>query len=38
MMKSATVDGFVSARVLREFLPVVAKLRQLMREYGPDAE
>jgi hypothetical protein len=38
MMKPAAVDGLVSARVLREFLPVVAKLRQLIREYGPDAE
>jgi hypothetical protein len=31
-----TVDEFVKARVLPEFQPIVAMLRELMREMAPD--
>jgi uncharacterized protein YndB with AHSA1/START domain len=35
---SMTVDEFVKARVLPEFQPVVAMLRELMREMAPDVK
>ena len=35
-MKPTTVDAFVSARVLPEFRPIVAKLRELMKAYQPE--
>jgi len=36
--KPTTVDEFVQARVLPEFHPVVAMIRQLMKECAPQAE
>ena len=35
-MSSMTVDEFVQARVLPEFHPIVAMLRQLMKECAPN--
>ena len=32
-----TIDEFVKTRVLPEFQPIVAMLRELMREMAPDA-
>lgn len=32
-----TVDEFVKTRVLPEFQPIAAMLRELMREMAPDA-
>jgi hypothetical protein len=36
LMKPTTVDAFVKARVLPEFRPIVAIIRDLMKEYSPD--
>jgi hypothetical protein len=36
-MEKMTVDEFIDARVLPEFWPVVALIRQLMKECAPDA-
>ena len=36
--KTMTVDEFVQARVLPELHPVVAMIRQLMKESAPQAE
>jgi len=33
-----TVDEFVESKVLPEFRPVVAAIRDLLREYAPDAK
>ena len=35
-MNTMTVDEFVQARVLPEFQPVVARLRELMKECAPN--
>jgi len=37
-MDKMTVDGFVKARVLPEFHPVVAMIRALMQECAPSAQ
>jgi hypothetical protein len=37
-MGELTVDEFVKERVLPEFQPVVAMLRELMKEYAPAAD
>jgi hypothetical protein len=37
-MESLNVDEYVKTRVLPEFQPVVAMLRELMREMAPDVE
>jgi hypothetical protein len=37
-MEKITVDEFVKARVLLQFHPVVAMIRELMRECAPDAQ
>ena len=36
-MGSEDVDTFVQTKVLPEYQPIVAKLRELMREMAPDA-
>ncbi len=33
-----TVDEFIQAKVLPEYRPIVRALRQLMREYAPEAK
>jgi uncharacterized protein YdhG (YjbR/CyaY superfamily) len=33
-----TVDDFIKARVLPQFHPVVAMIREMMKEYAPDAQ
>jgi uncharacterized protein YdhG (YjbR/CyaY superfamily) len=37
-MEKMTVDEFVKKRVLPEFHPVVAVIRELMKDYAPNAE
>jgi len=37
-MEKKTVDDFVNARVLPEFYPVVAMIRELMKECAPTAQ
>ena len=37
-MKPTTVDEFVRARVLPELRPVVAMIRELMKECAPEAQ
>jgi hypothetical protein len=37
-MERMTVDEFVQSRVLPEFRPVVAMIRELMRECAPQAQ
>ncbi|KPJ88366.1 MAG: hypothetical protein AMJ53_16935 [Gammaproteobacteria bacterium SG8_11] len=37
-MEKMTVDEFVEAKVLTEYQPVVAMIRDLMKECAPDAE
>ena len=37
-MAETSVDIFIKARVLPEFQPVVALIRQLMRECAPEAQ
>jgi hypothetical protein len=37
-MKPTTVDGFVKTRVLPELRPVVEMIRQLMKQYAPEAQ
>lgn len=38
MTDKMTVDEFVESRVLPEFYPVVALIRELMKECAPDVE
>ena len=37
-METMTVDQFVETKVLPEFRPVVAMIRELMRECAPEAQ
>jgi hypothetical protein len=37
-MKPTTVDAFVKIRVLPEFQPIVAMIRELMQEYAPNVK
>ena len=37
-MENITVDAFVQSKVLPEFRPVVEMIRELMREYAPEAK
>jgi hypothetical protein len=38
MNETMTVDDFVQAKVLPEFHPIVAMIRDLMKECAPDAQ
>jgi hypothetical protein len=37
-MEKMTVDDFVKTKVLPELQPIVAMIRELMKEYAPDAQ
>jgi hypothetical protein len=37
-MEKMTVDDFVKTKVLPEFQPIVAMIRELMKEYAPDSQ
>ncbi len=37
-MKVTTVDEFLEQKVASEYRPVVARLRELMKKYAPDAQ
>ena len=38
IVEKTTVDDFVRTRVLPEFQPIVARIRELMKECAPDAQ
>ena len=37
-MEKTTVDDFVITKVLPEFYPIVAMIRELMKEYAPEVQ